>query len=113
MSKHVKGLIAILAVGGMLTFGLAPAASAHEVHYVPRAAYLHYHRHDVVRPIPPWVRADRAFHHWYLQSRYRYVQHLSWHRLFELYIYDSRYHGHRRHRHAWVDRHGRRIHRHR
>lgn len=109
MNKHVRGLIAILAVGGMLTFGLAPVASAHGAHYVPYGAYPRAYRHHAVRPIPAWVRADLAFHRWYLRSHYRHMHRLSWHRLVELYRYDTRYRAHR-HRHVYTDRFGRRIH---
>lgn len=109
MKTLVKRLITMSALGGVLIFGLAPAASAHPAQYAPYGAYAPYYRYEHVRPIPRWVRADRGFHRWYLRSRYRHVRHLSWHRLFELYRYDAHYHGHRRHGHEYTDRYGRRI----
>ncbi len=93
-------LIAGLFAGGM------PQANAHEPAY---RASVHYNRHVVYdhhRKLPRWLRRDVGFKRWYWyygNDRIRRYRHISWNRLYDLYLNDRYYHKqrrkHRRHRH--------------
>ena len=96
-AKGVAGSLIIL-VGISLT--TAPEASAHGIdkpRYVDHHSYGYRRAHPV---LPRWLRAKRDFQHWYFHSHYRFMRRLSWQRLYDLYLYDTR-----RSRRAWRRRH--------
>lgn len=45
--------------------------------------------------MPFWLSQDRSFRRWFRHTRFKANRRLSWHRLFEIYRYERRYHRHR------------------
>ena len=78
-----------LAAGGLLLL-TTPDASAHNevrITYQPSP----YYQYDVRRAhkMPRWLKRDKAFRHWYKHTRLRRHRHLTWHRLFEIYRWET------------------------
>jgi hypothetical protein len=94
--------VVTLAIGA--STGYAPDAFAHGQGY--RAVVVHdgYAR-GIHQPVwPHWLQAQHEFQRWYLASHYRHLRHPGWHRLYQLYRQDARFHQHQRrivHRRPW------------
>jgi len=54
-------------------------------------------RHNRAKKMPRWLQRDRSFRHWFEHSRLRKNRRLSWHRLFDIYRWESAYFRYRRH----------------
>lgn len=78
--------VAILSSGLLLLD--APEAAAHEEVRVYYPA-SHYGGVRHVRHMPRWLKRDKAFRHWYKHTRLRRHRHLTWHRLFEIYRWET------------------------
>lgn len=79
--------VAILSSGLLLLD--APDAVAHDdirLSY-PASYYGGEARH--VRQMPRWLKRDKAFRHWYKHTRLRRHRHLTWHRLYDIYQWES------------------------
>ncbi|MGI9235735.1 MAG: hypothetical protein ACR2RD_19050 [Woeseiaceae bacterium] len=116
-----KIITVALIAGGLLLLD-APEAAAHNdirISYQPSA----YYQIDVRRThrMPYWLKRNKEFRHWYRHTRLRRQRHLTWHRLFDIYRWetvDRRKHrrahriarNHDYYRYHWRD--GRRGHRH-
>lgn len=94
-SLNMKRMTFSLIVGACLFLASAPDASAHGTEYRPYIVNDHYVV-GRIRHFPTWLRRDRDFQHWYLHSRYRFTRRMSWHRIYDLYIFERRYHRHKR-----------------
>lgn len=85
-----KIIAVALAAGGLLLLD-APNAVAHEeirISYQP----VHYqYDYDVRRShrMPYWLKRDRSFRQWYKHTRLRRQRHLTWHRLFRIYRWET------------------------
>ena len=79
----------------VLTIGLAaaliPQAKAHDTDHRPVARYDHYQVEFPRHGLPRWLRKDRAFKHWYLSKPCKRVRHVSWYRLYDMYLIDVRH----------------------
>lgn len=78
-----------LAAGGLMLLD-APDAAAHSelrFSYEPSP----YYRYDVRRThaMPRWLKRDKAFRHWYKHTRLKRHKHLTWHRLYNMYRWES------------------------
>jgi hypothetical protein len=83
-----KIITVALMAGGLLILD-APEAAAHNE---GRISYqqTHYQAHLRQRhQMPYWLKRDRAFRHWYKNTRLRRHKHLTWHRLFETYRWET------------------------
>ena len=86
-----------IAAGGLLFLGSPEAAAHTEVPYSYEPSP--YYRYDVRRAhaMPRWLKRDKAFRHWYKHTRLRKHRHLTWHRLFSIYRWETvERRGHRR-----------------
>lgn len=87
----------VLTVG--LAAGVLQQANAHEQGHRYPAHRYHYAVPDRHYRFPRWLRHDTAFKRWYWRSgndRIRRFRHLGWHRVYDIYLRDRRYHKKRR-----------------
>ena len=98
--------LALLFAAGILGLMAQPAA-AHKIDYRPPLGHHYYYQYGRPFVFPRWLRKDYDFQRWYLRSDYRFIRGASWRRLYDMYIYDTRYrrhrHRHHHHRHVIVD----------
>lgn len=100
-----KIVTAALVAGGLLLLN-APEASAHDE---IRVSYERGHYYGDVRRhhrMPYWLKRDKAFRRWYKKTRLRRYEHLTWHRLFNIYRWETI----ERRKHRRVDRYARNHH---
>lgn len=129
LETDMNKIITVALVAGGLLLLDAPEAAAHNE---KRITYQQTHYHDGLRQrhqMPYWLKRDRAFRHWYKNTRLRRQKHLTWHRLFDIYRWETidrrthrradrvvRKHYYNRHHHRGYNRHHhrdeRRRHRH-
>jgi hypothetical protein len=95
-----KRTICSLIFGVCLFLAGVPDASAHDSGYRPYVAHDDY-VYGRTRSFPAWLKRNREFRHWYLHSRYRFTRHMVWHRIYDLYLFERRYH--RNHRRYYSD----------
>lgn len=82
-------MITVAILGSGLLLLEAPDAAAHEetrMSYQTRHYSGHLHH---ARPMPRWLKRHKAFRHWYRHTRLRRHRHLTWHRLFDIYRWES------------------------
>ena len=91
-----------LILGACLFLAGAPDASAHDTGYRPYVVHDSY-VYGRTRSFPVWLKRNRDFRHWYLHSRYRFMRHTAWHRVYDLYLIERRYQ--RNHRMHYSDVH--------
>jgi hypothetical protein len=53
-------------------------------------------RYKRSKHMPRWLKKDRAFRHWYKHTHLRANYRISWNQLFDIYIYEHRFHSYRR-----------------
>ena len=95
MSHFMTRMTCSLIFGAGLFLLSAADASAHRMEYRRYIAHDHY-VHGRTRSFPRWLRRNRDFRHWYLHSRYRFADRTTWHRIYDLYRLERRYHRHNR-----------------
>jgi len=84
-----KIMTVALVAGGLLLLD-APEAAAHNemrISYQPSAHYQMELRRT--KHMPYWLKRDKAFRHWYKHARIRKQRHLTWHRLFDIYRWET------------------------
>ncbi len=108
-----KIITVALVAGGLLLLDSPEAAAHKEVRnvYQPSAHYRVEHRR--ARHMPYWLKRDKAFRRWYKRTKVRRYRYMSWHRLYDIYLWeryyvgrpyrgdyylDDRRHGHKHHR---------------
>lgn len=58
----------------------------------------HYHaKYKRSKHMPYWLKHDRSFRRWYKHTHFRTDRRISWHRLFDIYLYERRYYRYRGH----------------
>ena len=82
--------ISSLIIGICLFLIGAADASAHEIDFRPYAVQRHY-APGQSGVLPDWLRGNREFQRWHLNSRYRSTRCLSWQRLYNIYSFEKRY----------------------
>lgn len=85
MNKIIS--VALLA-GGLLLLD-APQASAHNESRISHHQTHYYAGLRQRHHMPYWLKRDRAFRHWYKHTRLRRQRHLTWHRLFDIYRWET------------------------
>lgn len=90
-SLIMKRTICSLIFGACLFLATAPDASAHNTGYRPYIVQNHY-SYGSTRSFPVWLTRNRDFQHWYLHNRYRFMRRMTWHRIYDLYLFERRYH---------------------
>lgn len=83
-------IMTVALAAGVLLLLDAPEAAAHNdvrITYQPSA----YYQFDVRRThrMPYWLKRNREFRHWYKHTRLRRHRHLTWHRLFDIYRWET------------------------
>ena len=89
-SHILQRTISSLIIGTSLFLAGATDASAHKTDYRSYVVHRQYSSSHT-RTFPGWLRRDREFQHWYLNTRYRAMPRLSWQRLYNIYCFDKRY----------------------
>ena len=89
LETDMNKIITVALVAGGLLLLDTPEAAAHD-----ESRYSYYSTHyqaDLHRrqQMPRWLKRDRAFRHWYKHSRLRRHRHLSWHRVFDIYRWET------------------------
>jgi len=90
MGHIMTRTICSLSLGIGLFLVSAADASAHEIQYRPHIVHDHY-EYGRTRLLPRWLKRNREFQHWYLHSRYRFMRRMTWHRVYDLYLFERRY----------------------
>jgi hypothetical protein len=89
LENDMNKIITVALVAGGLLLLDSPEATAHDEgrysYYSPYYQPELHRRHQM----PRWLKRDRAFRHWYKHSRLRRHRHLSWHRLFDIYRWET------------------------
>ena len=81
-------LTTALLAGGLLLLD-APEAAAHKETRSLHQHWAHYHVETRrVHRMPPWLKRNQSFRHWYRHSGLRKNRYLSWHRLFDIYRWE-------------------------
>ncbi len=88
-----KVFTAALIAGGLLLLDSPEAAAHKEVRnvYQPSAYYRVEHRR--AKHMPYWLKRDKAFRRWYKRTKARRYRHMSWHRLYDIYLWERFYAG--------------------
>ncbi len=99
-----KVITLALIAGGLLLLDSPEAAAHKEVRnvYSPSAHYRVEHRR--AKYMPYWLKRDKAFRRWYKRTKVRRYRHLSWHRLYDIYLWE-RYYAGRPYRGDYYSRH--------
>lgn len=62
--------------------------------YRPHRRYHYSAKYKRSKHMPYWLERDRSFRRWYRHSQFRSDRRVSWNRLFNIYLYEQRYHRH-------------------
>jgi len=96
-----KIITVALIAGGLLLLD-SPEAAAHKqvrnVHAVHAPAAYYRVEHRRARHMPYWLKRDKAFRRWYKRTHLRKYRRMTWHRLYDVYLwerFDSRRRGDR------------------
>ncbi len=89
-SHILKRTISSLIIGACLFLTGAADASAHEIAFRPYVVHRQYAAGQT-RLFPGWLRRNREFQRWYLNTRYLSMRRLSWQRLYDIYSFEKRY----------------------
>lgn len=83
-----KLVFATLLAGGLLLAN-APDAAAHSevrnIHIVPTRHHVVVHRAE---HMPRWLKRNKSFRHWYRHSPLKWRRHLSWHELYDVFVWE-------------------------
>ena len=82
--------ISLLIFGTCLLLAGAKDASAHKIDFRPYVVQ-HQYVYGQTRVFPVWLRRNREFQRWYLQSCYRSTRGSSWKRLYDDYRFEKRH----------------------
>lgn len=90
-SQVVKRLAWSCVLASGLLAGTVSPAIAHETRYDRSPRYEHFYVVDRAPAYPRWLRKHKTFKRWYVHSRYyrqarRHHRHVSWNRLYEVYL---------------------------
>lgn len=103
MKRITQGLALSLIVLAGSSIVAVPEAAAHGFKESRFAGYHDYGYRRPLRAMPRWLRRNRDFRHWYFHLPHRLQRRMSWGRLYDLYLFDTR----RPHR-SWYRRYERR-----
>ena len=104
MKRITQGLALSLIVLAGSSIVAVPEAAAHGFKESRHVGYHDYGYRRRLHAMPRWLRADRDFRHWYFHLPRRFVRRMSWSRLYDLYLFETR----RVHR-SWYRRYDRRY----
>ena len=83
-----KTFTVALIAGGLLLLDSPEAAAHKEVRSVYQSPAYYQVEHRRAKHMPYWLKRNKSFRRWYKRTHLRRYRRMSWHRLYDMYVWD-------------------------